>query len=246
MKLTLTAYPTSGRAMRIVPAPASRVWMNGTPESFANRCLPLRLANEAGWFLLNEEPIDIEWNGGAGLGDLLVVARDGGPARGASSHFGDGILTWQIPYLFRTSPGFNLLVRGPANWIKDGAFPLEGLVETDWSPAPFTMNWKITRPHLTIRFEAGDPICMIVPQRRRELQEFVPMIQSLDADPKLAAEYEQWSESRHRFLEVLNGPEAEWPQIGWQRHYYRGVTVDGKPAEDHQVRLRLAPFSKPE
>jgi hypothetical protein len=40
----------------------------------------------------------------------------------AISHFGSGILTWNVPYLFRTPPGYNLLVRGPANWPKDAAF----------------------------------------------------------------------------------------------------------------------------
>jgi hypothetical protein len=35
------------------------------------------------------------------------------------SHFGNGILTWNLPLLFRTPPGYNLLVRGPANYPKD-------------------------------------------------------------------------------------------------------------------------------
>ena len=60
------------------------------------------------------------------------------------SHFGYGLLTFQLPYLFRTPPGYNLLVRGPANCPKDGAW-LDGLVGTDWSPARFFMTWQITR-----------------------------------------------------------------------------------------------------
>ena len=63
-----------------------------------------------------------------------------------SSNFGYGIVTWYLPYLFRTSPGYNLWVRGPVNSPKDGIVPLEGLVETDWAEATFTVNWKITRP----------------------------------------------------------------------------------------------------
>ena len=39
----------------------------------------------------------------------------------AESLFGHGILTWTLPYLFRTPPGYNLLARGPANWPKDGS-----------------------------------------------------------------------------------------------------------------------------
>ena len=43
-----------------------------------------------------------------------------------SSHFGYGILTWTLPYLFRTPPDWNLLARGPSNLPKDGIQALEG------------------------------------------------------------------------------------------------------------------------
>ena len=74
------------------------------------------------------------------------------------SHFGEGVITWNIPFLFRTSPGYNLLVRGPSNWIKDGVQALEGIVETDWAVQTFTMDWKFTRPRRWVRFEADEPI----------------------------------------------------------------------------------------
>ena len=37
---------------RIIPAPANRVWMDDGTQGWANRCLPLRIANQAGWFVL--------------------------------------------------------------------------------------------------------------------------------------------------------------------------------------------------
>ena len=43
-----------------------------------------------------------------------------------SSHFGNGILTWHLPMLFRTPPGYNLSVRGPANYPKDAVCPFRG------------------------------------------------------------------------------------------------------------------------
>jgi Family of unknown function (DUF6065) len=39
------------------------------------------------------------------------------------SHFGDGIRTWHLPMLFRTPPGYKLLVRGPANYPKEAVYP---------------------------------------------------------------------------------------------------------------------------
>ncbi len=45
-------------------------------------------------------------------------------------------------------------VGGPPNHIKDGIQPLTGLVETDWLPFPFTMNWMFTRKG-SVRWERG-------------------------------------------------------------------------------------------
>ena len=79
------------------------------------------------------------------------------------STFGSGILTFTIGYLFRTAPGYNLHVRGPANSPKDGIVALEGVVESDWTEAAFTMNWKVTRPNHPVVFEENEPIAMISP-----------------------------------------------------------------------------------
>ncbi len=53
-RLDLIAYQT-GRAdrIRMIPSERWRQWMNATGDRFANRCLPLLVANEAGWTLLN-------------------------------------------------------------------------------------------------------------------------------------------------------------------------------------------------
>jgi hypothetical protein len=131
--------------------------MHRTPQRFANRCLPMLIANQ-GWHILNTRKIAVTWDGGAAIGSLRIDHADGNAVPFVGSHFGSGILTWNIPYLFRTPPGFNLLVRGPANWPKDGIQALEGIVETDWADATFTMNWQMTRPHFTVIFEAGEPI----------------------------------------------------------------------------------------
>src|SRR5918995_6078616 len=196
----LIAYRTGPwPPMRLVVASADRDWMDATPNRFANRCLPLRIASQAGWFILNSHALRISWNGGNDTSDLEIESLDGETSYPASSHFGSGILTFNLPFLFRTPPGYNLQVRGPANWPKDGASPLEGIVETDWLVSPFTMNWELTRAELPVVFEAGEPICMIVPQRRGELEAFGPEIRELDEEPELAGAYERWAESRSAF-----------------------------------------------
>jgi hypothetical protein len=238
----LTAYALEPRpAMRLVPAPSARAWMAGTPERFAYRCLPLLIANQAGWLVLNPEALRATWNGAEAL-DSVRVESIGCRPPAARSHFGCGILTWTLPYLFRTPPGWNLLVRGPANYPKDGVYALEGVVETDWSPATFTMNWKFTRPDVPVVFERGEPICMLVPHRRGELERFLPRIRDLEQATPVADDYAAWARGRAAFLSDLRRPGSDAQRRGWQRDYLRGVPRNDSTAPGHQTKLRLRPF----
>src|SRR5258705_3483389 len=117
----------------------------------------------------------------------------------ASSHFGSGVLTLSVNGLFRTEPGYDLLVSGPFNAPKDAIQPLTGIVETDWSPFTFTMNWLCTRKHTPIAFEHGDPICMIYPLPRNLIEQVEPEFRSLSSDPEAARAYHEWSQSRLKF-----------------------------------------------
>jgi hypothetical protein len=176
---------------------------------------------------------------------LAVEQIDGTPPFVAGSHFGYGILTWTLPFLFRTSPGYNLLARGPANWPKDGISPLEGIVEADWAVATFTMNWQVTRVGVPITFEVGEPICMLVPQRRGELESFHPTVVDVAADPEVLQGYQQWSESRDSFNASRPAPTSD-PESHklWQRDYFRGTSPSGHTAPEHQVKLDVRPFQE--
>jgi hypothetical protein len=158
------------------------------------------------------------------------------------SHFGYGILTWHIPYLFRTPPGYNLLVRGPSNWPKDGVTPLEGVVEADWAAATFTMNWKLTRPGALVTFDEGEPICMLLPQARGELEAFQPEIHSIAEEANAQHDYQEWSRSRARFLVDLRRTDSETVAQSWQRHYFQGTSPSGRRAAEHQTRRPLRHF----
>ena len=245
----LVAYLIGRRpALEIVPAPRTREWMLKTSKSFANRCLPLLMANESGWWLLNRHAFSARWNGGPRREDLELTFDD--PRRhgsAATSLFGHGILTWAIPCVFRTPAGVELLVRGPANLPKDGASALEGLVETDWIEATFTMNWKLTRPELPVRFERGEPYAMVVPQGRADLERFAPVVRALSDDPELRERVRRWAERRQReqvrAFAVQHVPEIGGPE--WDGAYMRGVRDDGSSYEEHRVRRALRPFMPP-
>src|ERR1043166_1821785 len=122
--------PSSAQRMPLVPAFKTRAWMDATDHRFANRCLPLLIANQAGWFLLSGHKIALTWSGEPTLESVRVEYLSGETPFPCTTHFGSGLVTWNIPYLFRTPPGFNLHVRGPSNWPKEGIYPAEGIVES--------------------------------------------------------------------------------------------------------------------
>lgn len=244
--LPLVAHIVSRPHMQIVPATAKRKWMDDTGDSFANRCLPLLIANQWGWFILNDRRIEIQWNAGSRPQDIHIrYAKKSDDERLAPddllavSHFGHGILTWRLPYLFQTPPGWNLYVRGPANWCKDAICPLDGVVETDWSPATFTMNWKFTRPNTLIVFEEGEPICMVFTIPRGSVERFSPEILTLSQNPALERNYREWAHDRKKnLLEVAkNGTKYRW-----QKHYLRGISLHGDVFPGHQTKLALREF----
>lgn len=235
-------YFDGGPPMRLVPASREREWMHATARRFAYRCLPMTIANQAGWFVLNSHRVCVVWTGKEGADSVQVWHLSGEPPFPAISNFGHGIVTFAVPFLFRTPPGYNLLMRGPANWPKDGAYALEGVIETDWASATANMNWKITRPDFPIIFDIDEPICMVVPQRRGELEAFTPRLQPIAEDEGLHESHEHWAVSRAQFLAETKIADSEAAKRGWQKHYFQGTTSDGLTAPEHQTKLTLRPF----
>jgi hypothetical protein len=230
--------------MPILRAPQERAWMDNTRMRFAYRCLPLLIANQHGWWILNDRTFSAVWDGREDL-DAITIRFEDGEAypHSAMTHFGHGVLTFSIPYLFRTPPGYNLLVRGPTNEPRDGIQALDALVETDWNRATFTMNWIFTRPHTPITFAKGEPICQIAPVQRGEIEEFRGEIRDIDENPELKTAYTEWSERRNQFNADLRVPESEAARQLWQKDYFQGV-ADGERVDGHQTRLKLNEFEK--
>lgn len=236
--------------VEIVAADRRRDWIESMPQRWANRCLPLLIANESGWILRNPVAFTASWSGSAHP-DGITISFDDVPRsllRLVHSQFGYGVLTWSIPYLFRTPPGINLLARGPANDPKDGIAALEGVVETDWAVATFTMNWKFTRPDHEVSFAVGEPFCMLVPQRRGELESLVPRMRPFSDDPATESHTRRWAEQRdqthkRKFLANYSAEfENEW--FSWERDYFQGRFPDGTQAPEHQTKLKLRDFER--
>lgn len=179
----------------IRPSPPQRDWMDAVPAGYIYRCIPLLAANTMGWELLNPAETTLVWDGGNRIENVKVDCAQRGLFT-ASSHFGSGIATWYVPFLFKTSPDHGLYICGPANHEHNGAQPLDAFVRTDWLPFPFTVNWKINQPNMPVTFKKGQPLARIMPFPLALIDETQLEIVSLSSDPGFKAEVTQFGQAR--------------------------------------------------
>ena len=242
--MEIVCYVKPGWAPRIRPASQKRDWMDATTDSYAYRCLPLTIANAHGWEIVSPCGFAARWDGGASA-DSIEIRLDPGsvPREAPVSLFGHGTLTFHVDGIFRTPEGWNLWIGGSPNAAKDGIAALSGVVETDWSPYTFTMNWRFTRAGHWIHFEENEPFCFLFPVPRAGLEATIPRVAPIAEAPELAAEFEAWSAARDAFQARMDSDPTVHGADSWQKLYYRGVRPDGSPGlDDHRTKLRLKPF----
>src|SRR5262245_11283906 len=112
----LIAYQISeGDSAPIRPASRERRWMEDADERAPYRCLPLVMANQYGWEILSTHHVRASWDGTWKPEGVHVENLYGDGPPHCHSHFGEGVLTFRIPFIFKTPEGWNLMVRGPTN-----------------------------------------------------------------------------------------------------------------------------------
>ena len=240
---TLLANRTDGTGWDWCWADYQRDWMDATPYRFAYRCLPLTIANQIGWWIKNPVGFTAVWDGRGEPGSISFRFDQAGDVWGPfiNSQFGQGIITWNTPFLFRTKPrGSRLLVNGPANYFKENAHPLTAVIESDWMRMSFTMNWRIMVPGRPTRFEFGEPLFQAIPipvNHGASLEKAVVTYQKLDDDPEVAQAYREWSESRRQFHEQKAVGDVQ--PDGWQKDYFHGRDLQGRKANsDHMTKVK--------
>lgn len=244
MSCMLKAYRVgTTRGWGIEPAGGKRDWMDQTVEKFAYRCLPLVMANQAGWVVTCPLDCVASWNGKPDPTSTTVRFPNGddGLKGHITGHFGHGILTFSLPWLFRTSPGYGLWVRGPSNAPKDNIVPLDGIVETDWAPYTFTMNWKIMRRNTDVFFRKGEPVCMLVPFPLALLENVTPEFHEIDEDPVLKQDFFYFASRRSTNIRKLR----TIGQGDWAMDYMRGHMPDGTEVTSHRKAFKLKEFAPP-
>jgi len=224
------------------PAPARRQWMDEFPERQPYRCLPLNMANQGGWIVRCPCTFSAKWNGKMESDAIKITFEDGvdEAALGQTirSHFGGGIITFTLPWLFRTTEGYAIWVHGPPNWPMDNLQAFEGIVETDWLSMTFTMNWKIMRRNSPVWFRKGDPVCMLTPYPMHLLESVTPEIVDIRKNPQLHAEVVEATKDRAAIIKH----NVESGAKDWEKKYMRGIGPDGDPVGTHKTNFKLEPF----
>lgn len=215
-----------GEGWELRPSPLRRAWMDAAPHAY--HCLPLVVANQWGWQVLCPTDVAVTWDGHDSTAALAIELADPRFAPAILSRFGRGIVTFSPPWLFRTPPGWDLLVKGPGNRWKPNAAPLEGVVETWWLPYTFTFNWKLIEPG-TVRFARGESLAQLVPVPHATFRGATATEQPIGrAEPETAEELLRWLHERRRRTEADPG--------ALHRLYRRAEEV-----EDHLVRVPVPP-----
>lgn len=239
----LTAWQCTPAAPIIKSAQQDRKWMDESDQRFAYRCLPLVIANSFGYDVLNPVTFSAYWTGGKAPQDVKIHWPTSQTVPIPQAHFGSGVLTFTLGHLFQTPPGINLYVKGPPNEPKDGILALEGVVETDWCPATFTMNWLFTRPNHQVIFTAGESYCRIFPIPRYMTEIFTPILKNLENNPGLHQYHLDWRRTRDEFNKGLRVPGSEYTKRKWQKEYFQGGGLENWPKFDqHQTKLHQKEF----
>lgn len=239
--MKIIAYQTNDAlGWELDVAPKTRSWMDETPNQFAYRCLPMTIANQAGWVIRCPVSFSVRWNGRASHEKSLKFKFAEDAERYSNqilSNFGGGIVTFAIPWLFRTEPGVSLTARGLPNEPKFNCTPLEGVVETDWSPFTFTMNWKIQLPWASVKFHKGEPICFLQPSDLSLIESMVPVRKDIGEMPLLEQEHEEWAAERKNFNSCPHR------NNDWQKHYFKGQRFRKRAKiETHRTKIAIQQF----
>ena len=218
-----------GEGWALRPSPIRRAWMSEHPDAY--QCLPMVVANQWGWQVLCPTDVRVIWDGRAAQSSLRVEV-DPQWAPGIKSQFGRGIVTFSLPWVFRTSPGWDLYAKGPSNRWKANAHPLEGIIEAWWLSYTFTLNWKLIEPG-EARFAKGESLGQLVPVPHATFLESSAVEAPIGAaDPEAASELLRWLEERRKL--------AGQPRPA-HRRYLKAEDIEG-----HLTRVPVPPVVRTE
>lgn len=223
-----------GQRLEIEQSPVNRKWMDDTAMGYAYRCLPMTYASRHGWAVRAPSDVEVIWEGGDAAENTKIICgryTEHG-AVFADNGTGNGIVTFHINAIPRTPPEYSLWLMGGPNLVIPGASPLSGIVESDWTFASPTMNWKLTEPSRLVTFRKGDPVFFFVPIHKTYLEEFELQHADINDDPGILNRLNEHIAYRQE-------TEAKGEAV-FGKKYMRGQNPDGStPDWEHLHMTRL-------
>lgn len=243
--MNITAYivnDKSDKLLTIEPAAKARDWMDQSSGKYAYNCLPLVVANQLGWVVKAAPSFSLIWDGGNQKDAIKFNFDQSAPemSQFVVSHFGQGIISFKLPWVFRTDPGIGLMVRGPSNQWLDGAHALDGFVESWGLESTFTMNWKVTVPGVTVYFPNHFPFCQILPYEIATLNNYTCARKPISENKGLEVKYTKWLNRRKETLKNLFS--GKKTSNYYEKNYVKGLDVEGEKVEGHLKKLNLSEF----
>lgn len=200
-------------ALPIRSCKIQREWMDIHPKKNPYKCNPMTVANGYGWEIYSPSSFTAIWDGDPRQSDTTGIAfrcKESNPVL-PEHHFGNGILTWNTGFIFKTEFPYAMFVSSPINTIVKNATPLSGIVETHWLPFTFTLNWKIHGPGMPVTVNAGDVLAQIFPVQINVFDDIEVSVKHMDEAPdEFKVNVTNWSKSRNTNLNFYQG------------HYHRG------------------------
>ncbi len=174
------------------PQRADRSAAGTMPTRAFQFCEALTSASAFGWYVFPPTTFSLMWDGSSVMwtyrGCDEWYALDAAQFPGFADHF-DGVAPADVkgfspPFLasliepgivqiwsglvVRTAPGWSLLVRSPANLVRNPGYECyEGIVDTDGWFGPLFTNVRLTRTHAPIEFDANFPFLQVQPVHQR-------------------------------------------------------------------------------
>jgi hypothetical protein len=234
---SLDFYHLSPKENRLLieQSPPTREWMDNTGSSYAYRCLPMTYANRSGWCVRLQSDVEVLWDGGHTPDSTTIICgREQNGFRMADNGTGNGIVTFHLNAIPRTSPEWSIWIMGAPNLVIPGASALSGVIESDWIFSAPTSNWKLTEPGKLVTFKAGDPVIFFTMVHRTEIENFVVTHKEMRDDPEMTRHFEEhckWRAEKEKAGEGVFG-----------KMYLRGKNPDGTIPEPshHKTKLTLS------
>lgn len=221
--------------LAIEQSPVPRQWMDDTAMGYAYRCLPMTYASRHGWCVRLTSDVEVMWNGDTGpQGTSIICGKEQNGWRVVDNGTGNGVVTFHLNAIPRTSPDWNLWIIGAPNLVIPGASPLSGVIESDWMFSSPTMNWKITEVNKLVTFKKGDPVIFFFPVHKTVLETFRLKHLDIEDSPEMQKnflEHSQWRAEKDQKGEGVFG-----------KMYLKGTNPDGKKPEtphNHKTKLHL-------